>query len=155
MKYIDVSRTTQTNLDVVQESRIDYYWNIDGSRDLPASWTGFTQFTLSGEKPPKGYTWSGERLTKRQATSRPDHLCPELWTGMSKNAKQREKHKWSIEKQKLGDAGRSRGIFSLTLRTRNSKKQLKCSKEIGNANGSWYVLQDKQEASMERPVGIQ
>ena len=30
LKYIDVSRSTQTNLDVMQESRIDYYWNIDG-----------------------------------------------------------------------------------------------------------------------------
>ena len=26
----------------------------------------------------------GERLTKRQATSRPDHLWPELWIGMWK-----------------------------------------------------------------------
>ena len=29
LKYIDVSRTTRTNLDVMQERRIDYYWNID------------------------------------------------------------------------------------------------------------------------------
>ena len=34
LKYIDVSRTTHTNLDVKQERRIDDYWNIDGSRDL-------------------------------------------------------------------------------------------------------------------------
>ena len=34
LKYIDVSRTTRTNLDVMQERRIDDYWNIDGSRDL-------------------------------------------------------------------------------------------------------------------------
>ena len=27
-KYIDVSRTTHTNLDVMQEKRIDDYWNI-------------------------------------------------------------------------------------------------------------------------------
>ena len=33
LKYIDVSRTTHTNLDVMRESRIDDYWNIDGSRD--------------------------------------------------------------------------------------------------------------------------
>ena len=46
LKYIDVSRTTQTNLDVMQERRIDDYWNIDGSRDLSDSWTGFTQFAL-------------------------------------------------------------------------------------------------------------
>ena len=53
LKYIDVSRTTHTNLDVMQESRIDDYWNIDGSRDLSGSWTGFTQFTLLNEKPPE------------------------------------------------------------------------------------------------------
>ena len=32
LKYIDVSRTTRTNMDVMQERRIDDYWNIDGSR---------------------------------------------------------------------------------------------------------------------------
>ena len=72
LKYIDVSRTTHTNLDVMQESRIDDYWNIDESRDLSDSWTGFTQFTLLSEKPPEGCIWS-RRLTKRQATSRLDH----------------------------------------------------------------------------------
>ena len=46
LKYIDVSRITRTNLDVMQESRIDDYWNIDGSRDLSDSWTGFTHFSL-------------------------------------------------------------------------------------------------------------
>ena len=50
LKYIDVSRTTHTNLDVKQEKRIDDYWNIDGSRELSDPWTGFTQFTLLEEK---------------------------------------------------------------------------------------------------------
>ena len=54
LKYIDVSRTTLTNLDVKQEKRIYDYWNIDGSRDLSDFWTGFTQFTLLEEKPPNG-----------------------------------------------------------------------------------------------------
>ena len=78
LKYIDVSRTTQTNLDVMQESRIDDYWNIDGSRDLSDSWRGFTQFTLLEEKSPDGYMWARRRLTRKQLTSRPDHLWPEL-----------------------------------------------------------------------------
>ena len=74
LKYIDVTRTTRTNLDVKREKRIDDYWNIDGSRDLSDPWTGFTQFTLLDEKPPNGYMWSGRRLTRKQLTSRPDHL---------------------------------------------------------------------------------
>ena len=97
LKYIDVSRTTHTNLDVKQEKRIDDYWNIDGSRDLSVPWTGFNQFTLLEEKPPNGYMWSGWRLTRRQLTSRPDHLWPELWTKLGKNAMLKEKQKRSHE----------------------------------------------------------
>ena len=81
LKYIDVSRTTHTNLDVKQERRIDDYWNIDGSRDLSDPWTGFTQFTRLEEKPPEGYMWSGGRLTRKQQTSRPDHL----WAAILEN----------------------------------------------------------------------
>ena len=47
----------------MQQRRIDDYWNIDGSRDLSDSWTGFTQFALLEEKPPEAYMGSGERLT--------------------------------------------------------------------------------------------
>ena len=104
LKYIDVSRTTRTNLDVKQEKRIDDYWNIDGSRDLLDPWTGFTQFTPLNEKPPDAFMWSGERLTKRQATSRKNHSWPELWRRLARNAKLREKHKWAIEKPKLDNA---------------------------------------------------
>ena len=68
LKYIDLSRTTHTNLDVKQERRIDDYWNIDGSRDLSDSWTGFTQFTLLDEKPTDGCMWSGERLRNKTAS---------------------------------------------------------------------------------------
>ena len=50
LKYIDVSRTTHTNLDVKQERRIDDYWNIDGSRDLSDPWTGFTPICSIGRK---------------------------------------------------------------------------------------------------------
>ena len=67
LKYIDVSRTTQTNLDVKQERRIDDYWNIDGSRDLSDYWTGSTQFTLLEEKPPDGKMWSWEEINEKTA----------------------------------------------------------------------------------------
>ena len=110
LKYIDVSRTTHTNLDVKQEKRIDDYWNIDGSRDLSDPWTGFTQFTLLEEKAPDGYMWSGGRLTRKQLTSRPDHLWPELWKSMGKHAKLKEKQKWSEEKFHLENARKLRGI---------------------------------------------
>ena len=122
LKYIDVSRTTHTNLDVKQEKRIDDYWNIDGSRNLSDPWTGFTQFTLLDEKAPDGYTWSGGRLTRKQLTSRPDHLWPELWKSMGKHAKLKEKQKWSEEKLHLENARKLEGSISSTPRIRNSKK---------------------------------
>ena len=59
LKYIDVTRTTHTNL--------DDFWNIDGSRDLSDPWTGFTQFTALEEKAPDGYVWSEERINKKTA----------------------------------------------------------------------------------------
>ena len=43
---IDVTRVTHTTLDVMQECRIDDYWNVDSLRDLSDSWIGFTQFTF-------------------------------------------------------------------------------------------------------------
>ena len=125
LQYNDVSRTTHTNLDVKQEKRIDDSWNIDGSRDFSDAWTGFTQFTLWEEKLPNGYMWSGERLTRKQLTSRPDHLWPELREKMGKNAKLKEKQKWSYEKPPLDNARKLRGIFSLTPSTRNLRRPLR------------------------------
>ena len=88
----------------MQERRIDDCGNIDGSRDLSDSWTGFPQFTPLEEKPPNGYLWSGWRLTRKQLTSRPDHLWPDLWTKLGRIAQLKERQKWSHEKPKLDNA---------------------------------------------------
>ena len=58
-KYIDVSRTTHTNLDVKQEKRIDDKRNIDGIRRFVWLLDSFHTFTLLDEKAPDGYMWSG------------------------------------------------------------------------------------------------
>ena len=125
LKYIDVSRTTCTNLDVKQEKRIDDCWNVDGSRDFSDSWTGFTQFTLLDEKPPDGYMWSGERLTRKQLTSRPDHSWSENWKSMGKHAKLKEKQKWSNEKLHLDNARKLRGIYFIDPEDKEFKEAIK------------------------------
>ena len=51
------------------------------------------------------------RLTRKQATSRPDSLWPEIWTDMSEASKRKEKQKWAIEKPKLNNARRLRCIY--------------------------------------------
>ena len=125
LKNIDVSRTTHTNLDVKQEKRIDDYWNIDGSRDLSDYWTGFTQFILLEDKHPEGYMWSGERSTRKQLTSKPDHPWPELWDKMGKNAKLKEKQKWSEEKLHLENARKLRGIYFIDPEDKEFKETVR------------------------------
>ena len=110
---------------VKQEKRIDDYWNIDESRDLSDPWTGFTQFTLLDEEPPEGFMWSGERLTRKQLTSRPDHLWPELWKSMGKHAKLKEKQKWSNEKLHLENARKLRGIYFIDPEDKEFKETIK------------------------------
>ena len=63
-------------------ARTSHRWLLEtsmGQEIWSDSWTGFTQFALLEENLSDGYMWSGGRLTRRQLTSRPDHLWPELW----------------------------------------------------------------------------
>ena len=62
------------------------------------SWTGFTKFMFLNEKLPPGYMWSGERLTKIQATTRPGYLWSEIWIGMSNAAKKQEKQEYWLSR---------------------------------------------------------
>ena len=109
LKYIDVTRSTCIDLDVMQEKRVDDCWNVDSNRSLSDSWKGFTKFTLLKEKPPKGFLWSRRRLTKVQTTTRPEHAWPEVWTKNGKAAQNREKQEWKNEEPKLDNARRLGG----------------------------------------------
>ena len=71
------------------------------------------------------YMSSGERLTKRQATSRADHLWPEIWIKLGRNAKLKEKQKWSDEKPKLDNARRLRGIYFIDFEDKEFKETIK------------------------------
>ena len=62
-----------------------------------------------------GYTWSGWRLTRKQTTSRPDNVWPDMWKDMSDAWRSKEKQKWAIEKPKVDNARRLRGIFLIEL----------------------------------------
>ena len=69
--------------------------------------------------------WSGERLTRKQLTSRPDHLWPELWTKLRRNAKLKERQKGSIEKPKLDNARKLRGIYFIDPEDKEFKETIK------------------------------
>ena len=53
-------------------------------------------------------------------TLRPDNVWPDMWNHMSDASKRKEKQKWAIEKPKLENARKLRGI-SLILRMRSSR----------------------------------
>ena len=125
LKYIDVSRTTHTNLDVKQEKRIDDDWNIDGSRDLSDPWTDFTQLLNWKKNLLTDICGPGRRLTRKQLTSRPGHLWPEFWKTMGKHAKLKEKQKWSFEKLCLENARKLRGIYFIDPEDEEFKETIK------------------------------
>ena len=93
LKYMDVTRNTDKTLDVMSEKRIEDYWNVDGERELSDAWTGLTIFVVLNERPPDGYTWSGETLTRKQTTSRPDNVRPDMRKHMSDVSKRKENQK--------------------------------------------------------------
>ena len=86
LEHIDVTRSTHTDFNVMQEKRIDDYWDVDSNRSLSDTWRGFTKSTLLKDKAANGFTWFGERLTKIQTTFRPNHVWPEVWTKIGKLA---------------------------------------------------------------------
>ena len=65
------------------------------------------------------------RFTRKQLTSRPDHLWPELWKSMGKHAKLKEKQKWSNEKFHLENARKLRGIYFIDPEDTEFKETIK------------------------------
>ena len=69
--------------------------------------------------------WSEARLTRKQLTSRPDHLWPELWTKLGRNAQLKERQTWSNEQPKLDNAGRFPGIYFIDPEDKEFKDTIK------------------------------
>ena len=113
LKYFDVMRSTNTDLDIAQEKRNDIIGMLMKMEDCQIQWTGFPKFTLLKETPPKRHMWSGMRLPKNQTTTRQDHLWPEAWSRIGKAAPKREQQEWAIEKPKVNTARNSRGNYSI------------------------------------------
>ena len=76
------------------------------------------------EKPPNGHVWSGVRLTKFQATTRPENLWPEVCSNMGK-ACQKKKQEWGNKKPKLDNARRLRGISTIDSEDGEYKETIK------------------------------
>ena len=137
LRYFDVTGSAHTTLDVLQESRIDDSRNIYGSRDLSDSWTGFTQFTSLKEMPPDGYRWSGARLTKRQATSRPDQLRSEKYV---KQLEMTEKQQVENQCSRMPESVEVSCFIALERRGVQRDHPKNCTGKIRTSRSTWYAL---------------
>ena len=66
-----------------------------------------------------------KRLTRKQLTSRPDYLRPELWTKSGRNAQLKERQKWSHERPKLDNARKLREIYFVDPDDKELKETIK------------------------------
>ena len=91
LKYIDVTRSTHTDLDVMQEKRIDNYRNVDVNRSLSRLMERFHEI----------YIRDWQKFKRLQ-----DQITCGLRYGprLEKAAQNREKQEWAIEKPNLENA---------------------------------------------------
>ena len=110
------------------EKQTEDYWNVHGEKELSDAWTGFTRFILLNERPRDGYTWFGVRLTRKQTTSRPDDVWPDMWKFVSDAAKKKAKQRWAIEKPKVDNARQLRRIFFIKPNDAEFKLTMKAAR---------------------------
>ena len=66
-----------------------------------------------------------EEITRKQLTSRPDHLWPDLCEKMGRNAQLKKRQKWSHEKLHLDNARKLRGIYFIDPEDKEFKETIK------------------------------
>ena len=123
----------------MQEKRVDDYWNVDSNRSLSDSWKGFTKFTTSQRK----YVVREE--TNKKIKQLPDLRISCLNYGAACQQQLRKKGKvsyWAIEKPKLDNARRLRGIYFIDPDDQDYKSNSqKCKERIGKTHGSDHAVQ--------------
>ena len=118
LKYIDVSRTTHTNLDVKQERRIDDNWNIDGPRDL----SDHSIYFIGRQT-----VICGPGRDQREDSGHPGHIIYGQNSGRKweRHGKLKERQKWSNEKPQLDNARKLRGIYFIDPEDKEFKETIK------------------------------
>ena len=70
---------------------------FDGHRIYYESWSRSTRFRIVNNRPLQGYWWVDGRLTETQVTSRPETICPEVWSSVSKCGQKKAKQQLDID----------------------------------------------------------
>ena len=128
VKYIDAVRRTHTTLDVLLESLIDDRGNVDGDRDLSGPWSGCTRFMRLKKKSLKGYMWSRERLTRVQATFRPDYLMARSVVSYVEKFPTQEKTASGFSKAKPRQCSSTEGVCHIDPDDLEFENTLKCAR---------------------------
>ena len=97
--------------------------------------------------------WSGKRLTKIQATTRPENLWPDVRSKMEKATKKKEKHEWVNEKPKLDNARyaaqRLRGLYFIDPEDGEYKQTIKKKQgTVGHSKGGGVALQKRNKEAL-------
>ena len=115
-----LATSTHTDLDVLQEKRIDHYLNVDSNRNLSHSWKGFTKFGLLKEKPSKDTSGPGRDWQRFKQL--PDQIMygqkfgKPFRFGRNRNGQ---------ERPKLDNARKMEGIYCIDLDDEEYKELLK------------------------------
>ena len=72
----------------------------------------------------------GATCKKKQATTRPDFLWPEIWLDTSKAAKKREKQELALEKRKFDNDRKLRGILFIDPEDEEYKENARKKLEV-------------------------
>ena len=105
------------------------------------------------ERPPEGYTWSGERLTRKRRTSLLDDVWPDMWKFMSDAAKKKKaKQRWAIEKPMLDNARQLReNIQYWTKRWRNQAHNESRLENVGSSDARSNAVQNADKEQLWSP----
>ena len=141
---IDVVRRTNTTLDVLLESRIDVFWNVDGGRELSGPWTVFTQFTILNEKRLRmGTRGPGRHSQKFKQHPGPIVYGQKFGQVCRKVLNKRKDGIGLSKKPKLDHARKLRGIYDIDPDDMEFKDTMKHARnKVGIVAGTRHALQN-------------
>ena len=120
LKYIDVTRATSTSLDVMLEKNIDDYWNVDGDRENVRYVDKFYKVHFIGWKT----TWI-IYMDRSETDKKANDLQTRFCVARDLERYVEKKQNWAIEKPKLDNARKLRGIYFINPADEEFKDILK------------------------------
>ena len=141
LKYVGVTGSTHTDLDVLQGKRIDDYCNADSSRYLSTSWKPSQNSLYWKRNLQLKYVVPGRDWQRFK--QQPDQIMygQKFWTKIGEAARKREKTGMAQEKPKLDNARRMRGTYRGDADDEEYKEILKNARRTGKTCGSNLWLQ--------------